>query len=313
MPFVFFCASGGARMQEGLMGLMQMAKTSSVLGQLHEAGLPYVSILTDPTTGGVTASYAMLGDVNLAEPGALVGFAGPRVIEETIKQELPDGFQRSEFLQSKGGIDMIVDRRQLRGIVARTLIRHGTPDQQARFLPSIRSGDLHFSLAYSEPEAGSDLASLRTRAARHGDVYVVDGRKIWQSYAQDMDCLWLLCRTGAPESRGRGLSLLVVDKTTPGVQLTPHPTLDGDQLNEVLLEGVEVPWREELTAPDAPGGARLPTTRAPRDQGRAPRQAAPTADRTPPPEPPAGRAARAATAPASLPRTPPRSFPECPR
>lgn len=127
------------------------------------------------------------------------------------------------------------------GIVARTLIRHGSPEQQASWLPPIRRGALHFSLAYSEPEAGSDLASVRTRAERRGDRYLVNGRKIWQSYAQDMDWLWLLCRTGAPDSRGRGLSLLMVDKSAPGVSLTPHPTLDGDQLNEVLLEDVEVP------------------------------------------------------------------------
>ncbi len=134
------------------------------------------------------------------------------------------------------------------GIVARTLIRHGSEEQQAKWLPPIRSGDLHFSLAYSEPEAGSDLAGLRTRAELHGDRYVVDGRKIWQSYAQDMDCLWLLARTGAPDSRGRGLSLMMVPIDTPGVEVTPHPTLDGDQLNEVLLEGVEVPVENRVGA-----------------------------------------------------------------
>jgi acetyl-CoA carboxylase carboxyl transferase subunit beta len=121
--FIVVSASGGARMMEGIYSLMQMAKTSSVLARLHEAGLPYVSILTDPTTGGVTASYAMLGDANLAEPGALIGFAGPRVIEETIKQELPDGFQRSEFLLEHGMVDRVVDRRELRAMVT-TLLRH---------------------------------------------------------------------------------------------------------------------------------------------------------------------------------------------
>ncbi|MEJ2216336.1 MAG: acetyl-CoA carboxylase, carboxyltransferase subunit beta [Gemmatimonadota bacterium] len=120
---VMACASGGARMQEGILSLMQMAKTSTALARLHEAGLPYVSILTHPTTGGVTASFAMLGDVNLAEPGALIGFAGPRVIEQTIKQELPEGFQRSEFLLDHGMIDMIVDRREMKATVAR-LLRH---------------------------------------------------------------------------------------------------------------------------------------------------------------------------------------------
>nr|MDQ3309713.1 acetyl-CoA carboxylase, carboxyltransferase subunit beta [Gemmatimonadota bacterium] len=102
MPLIVVSASGGARMMEGIFSLMQMAKTSAVLAQLDEAGLPYISVLTDPTTGGVTASYAMLGDANLAEPGALIGFAGPRVIEQTIKQELPEGFQRAEFLLEHG-------------------------------------------------------------------------------------------------------------------------------------------------------------------------------------------------------------------
>ncbi len=122
-PLVVVSASGGARMQEGIYSLMQMAKTSAVLARLHEAGLPYISVITDPTTGGVTASHAMLGDVNLAEPGALIGFAGPRVIEETIRQELPEGFQRSEFLLRHGMIDRVVDRRRLRSTVAR-LLRH---------------------------------------------------------------------------------------------------------------------------------------------------------------------------------------------
>jgi acetyl-CoA carboxylase carboxyl transferase subunit beta len=110
-------------MMEGILSLMQMAKTSAILAQLHEAGIPFFSILTDPTTGGVTASYAMLGDVHLAEPGALIGFAGPRVIEQTIKQELPEGFQRSEFLLEHGMIDIIVDRREMKSTVAR-LLRH---------------------------------------------------------------------------------------------------------------------------------------------------------------------------------------------
>ncbi len=122
-PLIVVSASGGARMQEGIYSLMQMAKTSAVLARLHEAGLPYIAVLTDPTTGGVTASHAMLGDVNLAEPGALIGFAGPRVIEETIRQELPDGFQRSEFLLQHGMIDRVVDRRRLKSEVA-TLLRH---------------------------------------------------------------------------------------------------------------------------------------------------------------------------------------------
>lgn len=122
-PLIVVSASGGARMMEGIFSLMQMAKTSAVLAQLDEAGLPYISILTDPTTGGVTASYAMLGDANLAEPGALIGFAGPRVIEQTIKQELPEGFQTSEFLLEHGMLDAIMDRREMKREVARHL-RH---------------------------------------------------------------------------------------------------------------------------------------------------------------------------------------------
>jgi acetyl-CoA carboxylase carboxyl transferase subunit beta len=131
-PLIIVSASGGARMMEGIFSLMQMAKTSAVLAEMHEAGLPYVSILTDPTTGGVTASYAMLGDVNLAEPGALIGFAGPRVIEQTIKQELPEGFQRAEFLLEHGMLDDIVDRRRMKLEVAR-LLRHmlGLPQGEA--------------------------------------------------------------------------------------------------------------------------------------------------------------------------------------
>jgi acetyl-CoA carboxylase carboxyl transferase subunit beta len=132
-PFIIVSASGGARMMEGIFSLMQMAKTSAVLAQMQEAGLPYVSILTDPTTGGVTASYAMLGDINLSEPNALIGFAGPRVIEQTIKQELPEGFQRAEFLLEHGMLDEIVDRRQMKGYLSRTL-RHmlGLPPSELR-------------------------------------------------------------------------------------------------------------------------------------------------------------------------------------
>lgn len=114
MPLVCFSASGGARMQEALFSLLQMAKTSAALARLATAGVPYISVLTDPTTGGVSASLAMLGDVNVAEPGALIGFAGPRVIEQTVREHLPEGFQRSEFLLDHGAIDMIVDRRKLR-------------------------------------------------------------------------------------------------------------------------------------------------------------------------------------------------------
>ncbi len=120
-PLVCFSASGGARMQEGLLSLMQMAKTSAVLARMAEAGIPYISVLTHPTTGGVSASLGMLGDVNIAEPGAQIGFAGPRVIEQTVREKLPEGFQRSEFLLEKGAIDMIVDRRQLRDQISALL------------------------------------------------------------------------------------------------------------------------------------------------------------------------------------------------
>jgi len=122
-PLIIVSASGGARMQEGIYSLMQLAKTSSALARLHEAGIPFISVITDPTTGGTTASFAMLGDVHLAEPGALIGFAGPRVIEETIKQALPKGFQRSEFLREHGMVDRVVDRRQLKQTLV-LLLRH---------------------------------------------------------------------------------------------------------------------------------------------------------------------------------------------
>ncbi len=120
-PFVCFSASGGARMQESLFSLMQMAKTSAALGRLRAAGLPYISVLTHPTTGGVSASFAMLGDINLAEPEALIGFAGQRVIEQTVRETLPEGFQRSEFLLEHGAIDQICDRRELRDRLAHLL------------------------------------------------------------------------------------------------------------------------------------------------------------------------------------------------
>jgi acetyl-CoA carboxylase carboxyl transferase subunit beta len=121
MPVIIVSSSGGARMMEGALSLMQMVKISGALARLDRARLPYISILTDPTTGGVTASFAMLGDVNIAEPKALIGFAGPRVIEQTIRQKLPEGFQRSEFLLDHGMLDMVVDRRELKDVVARVL------------------------------------------------------------------------------------------------------------------------------------------------------------------------------------------------
>jgi acetyl-CoA carboxylase carboxyl transferase subunit beta len=120
-PLVIFSASGGARMQEGIISLMQMAKTSAVLAKLSAAKIPYISVLTDPTTGGVAASFAMLGDINIAESGALVGFAGPRVIEQTIRQQLPDGFQKPEFLRDHGVVDTIVDRRDMKDVLTKVL------------------------------------------------------------------------------------------------------------------------------------------------------------------------------------------------
>jgi acetyl-CoA carboxylase carboxyl transferase subunit beta len=121
IPFLCFSASGGARMQEALFSLMQMAKTSAALTRLAAAGIPFISVLTDPTMGGVSASFAMLGDVNIAEPKALIGFAGPRVIEQTVRETLPEGFQRSEFLLEHGAIDMIIDRREMRGRIVSLL------------------------------------------------------------------------------------------------------------------------------------------------------------------------------------------------
>lgn len=123
VPFVCFTATGGARMQEGLLSLMQMAKSNAALTRLAKAKLPYVSVLTDPTMGGVSASFAFVGDIVLAEPKALIGFAGPRVIENTVREKLPPGFQRAEFLMEKGAVDMIVDRRQLRETIARALAK----------------------------------------------------------------------------------------------------------------------------------------------------------------------------------------------
>jgi acetyl-CoA carboxylase carboxyl transferase subunit beta len=134
VPLVCFTASGGARMQEGLFSLMQMAKTSAALARLRAAGMPYIVVLTHPTTGGVSASLAMLGDLNVAEPYALIGFAGPRVIEQTVRETLPEGFQRSEFLVEHGALDLIVDRREMRDKIAALLalmLRKPMPDESA--------------------------------------------------------------------------------------------------------------------------------------------------------------------------------------
>jgi acetyl-CoA carboxylase carboxyl transferase subunit beta len=129
-PYVIFTAAGGARMQEGILSLMQMPRTTVALAELREAGLPYIVVLTDPTTGGVTASYAMLGDVQIAEPGALIGFAGQRVIEQTIREKLPEGFQRAEYLLEHGMIDMVVHRHQIKDKLS-TLISYLAPEKQA--------------------------------------------------------------------------------------------------------------------------------------------------------------------------------------
>ncbi len=139
-PLVCFAATGGARMQEGLFSLMQMAKTSAAIARMREAGVPYISVLTHPTTGGVSASLGMLGDLNIAEPFALIGFAGPRVIEQTVRETLPDGFQRSEFLLQHGAIDVIVDRRQMRQSLASLLAllcKLPAPDPEAEEVSSV--------------------------------------------------------------------------------------------------------------------------------------------------------------------------------
>jgi acetyl-CoA carboxylase carboxyl transferase subunit beta len=147
MPVIIVSCSGGARMMEGALSLMQMAKVSAALARLDRARLPYVSVLTDPTTGGVTASFAMLGDVNIAEPKALIGFAGPRVIEQTIRQKLPEGFQRSEFLLERGMLDAVVDRRELKDTIARFLRFAGAsrkraqPDVPALAVPASAGAD----------------------------------------------------------------------------------------------------------------------------------------------------------------------------
>lgn len=132
------------------------------------------------------------------------------------------------------------------GIVAKTIIRYGDEAQKQRWLPQIRSGEIHFSLAYSEPEAGSDLASVRVRADKQGENYIINGQKCWQSYAQDMDYFWLLARTGTQESRGRGLSLFICDKRSAGLTVSPLPILDDDQLNEVLFDAVSIPERQRI-------------------------------------------------------------------
>jgi acetyl-CoA carboxylase carboxyl transferase subunit beta len=147
LPVVIVCCSGGARMMEGALSLMQMAKISGALARLDKARLPYIAVLTDPTTGGVTASFAMLGDLNIAEPKAQIGFAGPRVIEQTIRQKLPEGFQRSEFLIDKGMLDLVVDRREMKAIIAKALRFMGATGTSPASMPPA---------ATSEPEVASE-------------------------------------------------------------------------------------------------------------------------------------------------------------
>jgi acetyl-CoA carboxylase carboxyl transferase subunit beta len=158
IPLVVISCSGGARMQEGALSLMQMAKIAAALGKLHEARIPFVSVLTDPTTGGVTASYAMLGDLNIAEPKALIGFAGPRVIEQTIREKLPEGFQRSEFLLEHGMLDFIVERRDMRDVLVRCLRFLYNTDLLAAAAPSGRVE------GRARPESGADAVSEGSRA-----------------------------------------------------------------------------------------------------------------------------------------------------
>ncbi len=136
-PFIIFAASGGARMQEGILSLMQLPRTTAAVEALREAKLPYIVVLTNPTTGGVTASYAMLGDVQIAEPGALIGFAGPRVIEQTIREKLPEGFQRSEYLRDHGMVDLVVHRHELRDVISRLCLLLGaTPAPETLPVPA---------------------------------------------------------------------------------------------------------------------------------------------------------------------------------
>jgi acetyl-CoA carboxylase carboxyl transferase subunit beta len=138
LPVIIVCCSGGARMMEGARSLMQMAKISGALAKLDRARLPYIAVLTDPTTGGVTASFAMLGDLNIAEPKAQIGFAGPRVIEQTIRQKLPEGFQRSEFLLEKGMLDLVIDRREMKQAIANALRFMGAAKRPVPVAPEVK-------------------------------------------------------------------------------------------------------------------------------------------------------------------------------
>jgi len=156
-PLIVFAASGGARMQEGILSLMQMPRSTVAVQMVKEAGLPYIVVLTNPTTGGVTASYAMLGDIHLSEPGALIGFAGPRVIEQTIREKLPEGFQRAEFLQDKGMVDLVVHRRDLKSTLSK-LIRVLTKERR-QLAPVAQKAQLEPPKAQPAPPAALDKAA----------------------------------------------------------------------------------------------------------------------------------------------------------
>ncbi|MCT4655738.1 MAG: acetyl-CoA carboxylase, carboxyltransferase subunit beta [Cohaesibacter sp.] len=164
-PFILFAASGGARMQEGILSLMQMPRVTVAVQALRDAGLPYIVVLTDPTTGGVTASYAMLGDIHLAEPGALIGFAGQRVIEQTIREKLPDGFQRAEYLKEHGMVDMVVHRHEMKSTIAR-LCRFFTHQDKPEMAQSEEPEALDGAVA----EAGSDAAQMEVAPAADKDA-----------------------------------------------------------------------------------------------------------------------------------------------
>jgi acetyl-CoA carboxylase carboxyl transferase subunit beta len=158
-PFILFAASGGARMQEGILSLMQMPRTTVAVQELREARLPYIVVLTHPTTGGVTASYAMLGDVQIAEPGALIGFAGPRVIEQTIREQLPNGFQRAEYLYDHGMVDMVVHRHALRGTLARIcqLLTHRRPGREIALAEELDGKTAHQAPSSAISHSGNGL------------------------------------------------------------------------------------------------------------------------------------------------------------
>ncbi|MBY0448310.1 MAG: acetyl-CoA carboxylase carboxyl transferase subunit beta [Hyphomonadaceae bacterium] len=162
---VVFTASGGARMQEGVLSLMQLPRTTLAIRELRDAGLPYIVVLCDPTTGGVTASYAMLGDVHLAEPNALICFAGPRVIEDTIRQKLPEGFQRSEFLHQKGMVDRVVDRREMKGVIASLLNLLMAADMEAVYSDGLSAGTSAVT-APSAPTRARPMRAARVRTSR---------------------------------------------------------------------------------------------------------------------------------------------------